>query len=200
MCFAAFPDHDLPSPPPVSTMLAVHPADLEHAGHRADAETLRDGNLLRGHASRGFGPHHIICRVVAKGREDGYNAGNCGDLPNRTDSNNVTLAMAEPDRTMHIAEIPYENGQIRFRYERYPAPDGKTWIRHGLFRAYYQDGQLASEGLYEHGLETGIWHDFHENGRLAAEGEYKNGRRCGVWKFYDEAGRLESEEEPDGGS
>jgi antitoxin component YwqK of YwqJK toxin-antitoxin module len=106
--------------------------------------------------------------------------------------------MAESDHIMHIAEIPYENGQIHFRYERYLARDRKKWIRHGLFLAYHPNGQLASEGLYEHGLEEGVWRDFYENGQLAAEGTYVNGKRFGLWKFYDEKGQLESEEMPNG--
>jgi antitoxin component YwqK of YwqJK toxin-antitoxin module len=102
--------------------------------------------------------------------------------------------MAEFKGTMYIVEIPYENGQVRFRYERYLSHDGTKWIRHGLFQAYHPNGQLASEGLYEQGLETGMWHDFHENGQLAAEGHYEGGRRTGVWRFYDNEGRSESEE------
>lgn len=91
-----------------------------------------------------------------------------------------------------IAEIPFESGNVKFRYSRYLSPDKTKWIRHGLFRAYYQSGVLASEGNYEHGLEAGAWRDFHENGVLAAEGEYMFGQKVGVWKFWDSEGRLES--------
>ena len=59
--------------------------------------------------------------------------------------------------------------------------------------SYYPSGVLASEGLYELGLETGVWRDFHANGFLAAEGEYKLGQKFGVWKFWDSEGCLESE-------
>ena len=100
----------------------------------------------------------------------------------------------ESNRVLHIAEIPHENGQVRFRYERYLSPDRKKWIRHGLFKAYHVNGQLASEGVYEHGVEVGIWRDFHDNGQLAAEGEYKQGKRSGVWNFYSRTGELEGEE------
>ena len=94
---------------------------------------------------------------------------------------------------LDIAEIPFESGVIKFRYSRYLAPDKTRWIRHGLFRAYYSSGVLASEGLYEHGLEVGVWRDFHENGFLAAEGEYEQGQKIGVWKFWDLDGQLESD-------
>ena len=93
--------------------------------------------------------------------------------------------------TLHIAEIPHENGNIKFRYSRVMSDDGSRWIRHGLFQAFHENGNLASEGIYEKGLETGIWKDFHENGRLAAQGEYKEGKEIGEWQYWDSKGNLE---------
>jgi antitoxin component YwqK of YwqJK toxin-antitoxin module len=103
-------------------------------------------------------------------------------------------AGANPDhRELHIAEIPYESGQVRYHYARYLSADGSVWIRHGLFRAYYEDGTLASEGHYEHGQESGLWRDYHANGQLAAEGEYVLGLEHGIWKYWNPNGTLESE-------
>jgi antitoxin component YwqK of YwqJK toxin-antitoxin module len=100
---------------------------------------------------------------------------------------------------LNIAEIPYETGEIRFRYSRYMASDGSKWIRHGLFRAYHKNGTLASEGNYVDGLENGVWRDYHENGRLAAEGTYEKGQEVGLWKYWDgngveTSGQLYSED------
>lgn len=95
--------------------------------------------------------------------------------------------------TLEIAEIPYETGEIHFRYSRYLAPDKAKWIRHGLFRAYHENGQLASEGEYEHGLEVGVWSDYHENGQRAAQGEYRHGKENGRWRFWNSSGELERE-------
>lgn len=89
---------------------------------------------------------------------------------------------------LNIAEIPHENGTVRFRYSRYLSMDKTKWIRHGLFRAYHPNGTLASEGNYVHGLETGAWNDFHPNGQLAAEGVYSKGEKIGVWKYWSENG------------
>lgn len=44
--------------------------------------------------------------------------------------------------TLHIAEIPYGSGEVRFRYARYLSDDGSRWIRHGLFCAYWQDAEF----------------------------------------------------------
>jgi antitoxin component YwqK of YwqJK toxin-antitoxin module len=89
---------------------------------------------------------------------------------------------------LNIAEIPYENGEIRFRYSRCMSPDGSRWIRHGLFRAYHQNGALASEGNYVDGVEHGPWRDYHENGQLAAEGQYEHGQENGKWRYWNRDG------------
>jgi antitoxin component YwqK of YwqJK toxin-antitoxin module len=103
--------------------------------------------------------------------------------------------MASDKDVLNIAEIPHEDGSLRFRYSRYLSQDGRRWIRHGLLRAFNRNGQLASEGEYEEGLENGLWKDYHENGRPAAEGRFKAGKKDGVWHYWDAEGRLEEEEE-----
>lgn len=86
------------------------------------------------------------------------------------------------------AEIPYDSGEIRFRYSRYISEDGTRWIRHGVFRTYHRNGALASEGTYVDGFENGLWRDFHENGQLAAEGYYERGQETGEWKYWNADG------------
>lgn len=90
---------------------------------------------------------------------------------------------------LHLAEIPYDTGEVRYRYARYLSPSGDRWIRHGLFRAYYKCGALASEGHYENGYEEDVWRNYHENGALAAEGEYRHGQEVPGWRYWDNAGR-----------
>lgn len=103
------------------------------------------------------------------------------------------------DGVMHIAEIPYDTGELRYRYERYLSQDAARWIRHGLFCAYWKNGQLKSEGLYEHGFETGVWSDYHENRQLAARGEYVRGKQQGVWQFWGPDGNEEQSVQYDDG-
>lgn len=96
---------------------------------------------------------------------------------------------------LNIAEIPYETGEIHFRYSRKMSVDGTKWIREGHFIEYYQNGNVASEGNYIDGLEDGYWKDYYENGKIAAEGYYSKGEETGKWCYYDEQGNLEDEEE-----
>jgi antitoxin component YwqK of YwqJK toxin-antitoxin module len=105
--------------------------------------------------------------------------------------------MKETDSTLHIVEIPYETGELQFRYTRKLSSDVTKWIRDGLFQEYHKNGNLASEGNYNNGLEDGLWKDYHENGQIASEGNYLNGNEIGEWYFYDEDGALEDEENYD---
>lgn len=93
---------------------------------------------------------------------------------------------------LQIAEIPFEDGGIRYRYARKPSPDGSRWIREGLFQAFHPNGTLASEGTYREGLEDGAWRDFHENGRLAAEGAYSRGKEAGPWQYWNADGSSDA--------
>lgn len=95
---------------------------------------------------------------------------------------------------LHMAEIPYETGELRYRYTRRLSPDGTKWIRDGRFEEYCRNGNLVSEGYYEDGFEEGYWKDYHDNGNIAAEGVYCRGKEVGTWRFYDEQGRPEEEE------
>ena len=94
---------------------------------------------------------------------------------------------------LHIAEIPYASGAIRFRYARIMSPDGTRWIRHGLFVEYSEAGVIVAEGQYVNGGENGLWREFYPNGSPAAEGEYQSGREIGLWRFWAADGSPESD-------
>lgn len=100
---------------------------------------------------------------------------------------------ADSDSTLFIAEIPYETGELRFRFARKRSSDGTRWLREGLFQEFYRDGQLASEGGFVDDLEEGRWREYHPNGQLAAEGCYSAGKEHGVWRFWTETGEEERE-------
>ena len=105
-----------------------------------------------------------------------------------------TSVKQNPHGVLYIAEIPYETGELHFRYSRKMSEDGTKWIREGYFASYYQNGNISSEGIYEDGFEEGDWKDYHENGVLAAEGRYLKGKEIGKWRFYNDKGELEEEE------
>ncbi len=89
---------------------------------------------------------------------------------------------------LNLAEIPYETGEIHFRYARVMATDGTRWIRHGLFREYHTNGQVIAEGHYVDGKEEGLWRTFYPDGRMASEGHYQDGREAGDWRYWNADG------------
>ena len=88
------------------------------------------------------------------------------------------------------ATIRTEDGRT-LRYFRCLNAEGTSWVRHGPFVETFVDGQVASEGNYEHGRESGRWRDFYSSGHVAAEGTYVDGKEQGLWRFWDEAGKQE---------
>jgi antitoxin component YwqK of YwqJK toxin-antitoxin module len=93
---------------------------------------------------------------------------------------------------IEIAEFPYQDGSVKFRFARYLSDDGSHWIRQGRFQAFYENGQIASEGQFDRNRESGLWRNFHENGQVAAEGHYQDGRKVGEWHYWDVAGAATS--------
>lgn len=59
---------------------------------------------------------------------------------------------------------------------------------------FWENGVLASEGIYINGKANGQMKWFHDNGFLAGEGPMKNDKRNGLWKVYNrENGKLSAE-------
>lgn len=103
----------------------------------------------------------------------------------------ISIALKSiPMSDLHIAEIPFENGGIQYRYSRRMSADGTHWIREGLFQAFHPNGILASEGNYVDGKEHGLWRDYHDNGHIAAEGEYVRGVEASAWRYWASDGTL----------
>jgi antitoxin component YwqK of YwqJK toxin-antitoxin module len=69
----------------------------------------------------------------------------------------------------------------------------------GNNKFYYENGQLASEGLLKMGKPEGYWKNYFENGKLKSAGNRFNTRLDGLWKFYNEKGFLTAEINYDGG-
>ncbi len=59
---------------------------------------------------------------------------------------------------------------------------------------FWDNGKLASEGIYINNIANGNMKWYHENGYLAGEGEMVNDKRNGLWKVYNkENGKLSAE-------
>jgi len=58
---------------------------------------------------------------------------------------------------------------------------------------YYENGQLASEYLYENDGKTRRFQtEYYENGTVKIQGELKNGERFGGWKAFFLTGEIQT--------
>lgn len=62
--------------------------------------------------------------------------------------------------------------------------------RDGLWKSYYRDGVLWSEGDYKNGIREGKTITYFANGKKYYEGQFVNAQKSGVWKFWDEQGEF----------
>jgi len=96
------------------------------------------------------------------------------------------LAESTEPLTAHISK---RNKYSRLS-ETYTVKEGK---REGLYRLFWEDGQLLQEGNYLNGQYAGMWRRWYRNGRLEYERDFVNGKREGWTREWDENGTLRIE-------
>ena len=86
--------------------------------------------------------------------------------------------------------------------------------RDGLWRGYYESGELKYEGSFDDGTEVGLFKYYYKSGNLEKElfyiesgvralvriyysnkniktmGEYCLKKRCGTWEYFDDLGNI----------
>ncbi|MFK5856971.1 MAG: hypothetical protein QM503_12640 [Bacteroidota bacterium] len=120
---------------------------------------------------------------------------------------------SNPERTDIISS--YANGQPQMErdfkmndgkrlavYEREYYEDGNLLKegplsinekRDGLWKSYYRDGVLWSEGEYNNGVREGKTVTYFANGKKYYEGQFVKAQKSGLWKFYNEDGEFVNE-------
>ncbi len=63
-------------------------------------------------------------------------------------------------------------------------------IRHGDFKYFFKNGNVAIEGKFENNKEEGIWKFYYEEGKTWYQASYSNGLRQGELKSYYRSGEL----------
>ncbi len=64
-------------------------------------------------------------------------------------------------------------------------------LRDGIWRAWHDNGKLASEGAYQFDRQNGVWQYWHVNGAPFATGTFDFGVKHGWWVTYTDAGKPE---------
>ncbi len=95
---------------------------------------------------------------------------------------------ADPVFVMPSMSCPIRTEEQRAGLEQWCATDRGT--RHGPYRRWYADGQIASEGEFAYDLRHGMWLEFHPNGVIREEGEYSDDERIGTWTTWGSDGEV----------
>jgi len=61
----------------------------------------------------------------------------------------------------------------------------------GLWKHFYDNGQLLLKVNYSKGVKDGMYFSYHENGNLNIKGKYINGLENGLWVTRDKYGKIE---------
>ena len=71
---------------------------------------------------------------------------------------------------------------------------GEDGLEQGIWKEFYDSGNLKGTGNYVSGKKTGRWQYYYENGVLEQEGNYVQGKPDGLWNWYYPSKRLLREE------
>jgi len=116
----------------------------------------------------------------------------CDRLPDGCDFAVEHLVLDDSDRENQFLDGEqyglwrdyWENGQLMYEGTLI---NGQSY---GLWRVYHANGQLKSEGNYLDGKGVGLWRWWYDNGQLKSEGNYVNGMQEGLWRHWDDNGQL----------
>lgn len=63
-------------------------------------------------------------------------------------------------------------------------------LKDGLWRFYYDSGELMIEEYYDLGKKHGPYTMYHRNGVIGSQGQFKNDLREGFFQCFDESGKM----------
>ena len=116
---------------------------------------------------------------------------------------NTEVVKSYPDGAIHIEQDYKTKDDIKlYVYEREYYKDGKMLKegslnekgrRNGIWKSYYRDGVVWSEGYFTNGRREGKTITYFTNGNKYYEGEYVKSKKSGIWKFWNEQGEFVKE-------
>ena len=86
-----------------------------------------------------------------------------------------------------VATISYKDGLLS------SSRTYKDGEKNGLWREWYENGQIEYEDYFQNGLEHGESQGWYEDGQKEYEWNFKNGLDHGLQRGWDEKGQLEYE-------
>ena len=133
-------------------------------------------------------------KLVVKYKGEGSNEVIVSRITYRANGD-IIISENPSDKTKMVREYYYnEDADDLFYYTPIELErnykDGKL---DGLFKEWYENGQLKEEGNYKDGERDGLQRHWYENGQLKYEGNFKDGKGDGLEKLWYENGQLRYE-------
>ena len=82
-----------------------------------------------------------------------------------------------------LVKLAYDDGAPCFEAEQIQDFAG-TWVLHGRWTSWFENGQVQEQGWYDQHREAGDWQWWDDNGQRIAQGTFQEGRREGAWTFW----------------
>jgi len=87
---------------------------------------------------------------------------------------------------IRIIKEYYDDHNISIKIER----TVKGNMNHGIYRDYYENGQIRTDATYKNGALDGSYIFYHENGKIYVQVDYKKGDLDGLITFYKPNGKV----------
>lgn len=95
-----------------------------------------------------------------------------------------------PNQVSHILKNWHKKDPYILRYLKDSMSKIHWFIKNGVVKEFYDNGQLMHEAFYINDKIEGEANWWHPNGRLSSTKFYRNGLRVGVWKDWSDSGKL----------
>ena len=80
----------------------------------------------------------------------------------------------------------YDDHNISIKIER----TVKGNMNHGIYRDYYENGQIRTDATYKNGALDGSYTFYHDNGEIYVQVDYRKGDLDGLITFYKPNGKV----------
>ncbi len=163
----------------------------------------KDGNPFSGRVKDNSDSGFSIY-TYKQGKLDGLNVvfseGRLREIGHWKDGLQNGLFQMYTDKEILIDHANFKDGERNGLTEQFYSDTGKlrlsanykNGVLDGVFKAYYQNGNMQAEVAYQNGEMNGKFKEYYENKNVRISGSYKKSLQNGEWKSYLEDGTLES--------
>ena len=104
----------------------------------------------------------------------------------QTSSEGAVFGTLNNNTETRIIQEYYDDLNINIKIER----TVKGNMNHGIYRDYYESGQIRTDANYDNGALDGSYSFYHENGNVYVEVIYDKGDLDGLITFYKPNGKV----------